>query len=75
MNTYDEPVKDIQEQAEEKMSEMASTVKEQAEIGKRKLQEVNERTINYVRENPWMSLSISLGIGALLGFLCRSRSS
>jgi ElaB/YqjD/DUF883 family membrane-anchored ribosome-binding protein len=70
MNTY-EKESEMQQTAQEAVSDLTENAKEQAEIAKQKLAQFNDKAITYVKENPLMSLGISLGVGALLGFLCR----
>jgi ElaB/YqjD/DUF883 family membrane-anchored ribosome-binding protein len=70
MNTYEEGMK-LQETAKEAAEELTDQAREQAELGKRKIAEFNEKAMGYIKDHPWTSLSLSLGVGALLGFLCR----
>jgi ElaB/YqjD/DUF883 family membrane-anchored ribosome-binding protein len=77
MNTYEQEAdiqdtaEDIKTSAQAKASELAEGVKQQIDIGKEKMTEANQKAVQYIKDHPWTSLSLSLGVGVLLGFLCR----
>jgi len=77
-------LKTVQDQGENKLSEMRGKVQAQIDAARQTLAELQatvtdgakvamNTTDEYVRANPWRAVGISAGIGALIGFLIARR--
>ena len=49
------------------------SVQAQVTAARQQVREVNEASVDYIRQNPWRAISISAGIGLLVGILYSRR--
>jgi ElaB/YqjD/DUF883 family membrane-anchored ribosome-binding protein len=59
--------------ATESIRKVQSTVNNARTQVRQQVREVSESSVDYIRQNPWQAISISAGIGLLVGVLCGRR--